>query len=200
MAIAPTQKPDDNAGGGNVSGTDPRSAFSGTRNHDDDPTTMAGQYPPPDGWANAMFGGPMPQGTGAPGTQGATASGGFHGGGAADPTNEPGQTDDGFAGISEHDITESGAPGSATTPNTEGGSDTISYTQPGSVLSGTYQSETVHDDLSGGRDSTMANDAGYATGGPKLPGMMEPQAGGGARSFQPGSGGRVLRGGRSVRP
>ena len=191
MAITPTQQPDDNAGGGNVSGTDPSNAFSGQRPKGSDTTNMPGQYPP-GGWGDALFGGTLPMGTGAPGTQGAVDGSG------ADPTNEPGQTDDGFTGLPESDIVQSGAPGGATTPNTVGGGTSISYTQPGSYSSGTYQSETVQDDLSGPRDSTQANDIGYASSGPKLPGMSEPEAGNSA--FQPGGGGHVLRGGRDVRP
>jgi hypothetical protein len=52
----------------------------------------------------------------------------------------------------------------------------------------------VSDDLEGPHDSTQANDQGYGTGGPQLPGIAgnEPVPGG---KFQPGSG-RVLRGGR----
>ena len=56
---------------------------------------------------------------------------------------------------------------------------------------------SISDDTSGPRESTQANDEGYGSGGPKLPGMAEPVPGG---QFQPGSGGRVLRGGRAVRP
>lgn len=195
MAIAPAQQPDDNAAhGGLASGTDAANAFSGTRLHDDDPTNMEGQYPP-GAWGQAIFGGQLPMGTGAPGTQGARP-------GTADPTNEPGQTEDGLTGISEHDITSTGAPGTApgAPPTSEGGATTVSYTLPGSYSSGTYQSETQQEDLSGPNDSTQANEQGYASGGPQLPGIKgnEPQPGAGHR-YQPG-GGRVLRGGRDVRP
>lgn len=196
MAISPAHRPDDNAGSGNVSGTDASHAWSGTPNHDGDPTNMDGQYPP-GSWGNALFGGPLPDGTGAPGTQGVRTDA------SMDSTNEPGQTVDGLTGVSDHDIVSSGAPGTATRvpgPGDEGGSTAITFTRPGAYLSGTNQSETMRDDLSGPTDSTQANDQGYATGGPQLPGIKgnEPQPGQGHR-YQPG-GGRVLRGGRDVRP
>jgi hypothetical protein len=62
-------------------------------------------------------------------------------------------------------------------------------------MTGTYQSDSFSDELSGPQDSTQANDEGYATGGPQLPGIKgnEPTAGG--NRYQPGTG-RVLRGGR----
>src|SRR5216683_4935 len=159
MAIAPAHKPDDNSGSGAVSCASAARAFSGTAAHDGDPTSMAGQYPP-GGWGNEIFGGPLPEGTGAPGTQGASYSG------ATDPTTQPGQLNEGISG-----------------------------TAPGSYLSGTYQSESMSDDLSGPHDSTQANDQGYATGGPQLPAISgnEPQAGG--TRYQP-AGGHVMRGGR----
>jgi len=195
MAISPAQHPDDNAAGpgSKVSGTDASRAWSGTRNHDGDDTSMAGQYPGDPSWANALFGGPLPTGTGAPGTQGARHSG------SDDPTNEPGQLTEGLSGTGPPATTQTGAPGAATTPNTEGGGTVISYTNPGSPYGGTYQSEQVSDDLSGGRDSTQANDEGYASGGPQIPGLAgnEPRAGVGR--FQP-QGGKVLRGGRDVKP
>jgi hypothetical protein len=86
--------------------------------------------------------------------------------------------------------------GTGTTANTTGGAESITYTRPGSPYSGTYKSDTVSDDTSGTRDSTQANDEGYGTGGPQLPGLKgnEPVPGG---RYQPGSG-RVLRGGRAV--
>lgn len=192
MALSPAQQPDDNAGGGKVSGTNPTRAFSGTSAHDGDNTSMAGQYPP-GGWGNALFGGSLPTGTGAPGTQGANP------GGDSDVTNEPGQTSDGFTGLPDSSIGQTGAPGGATTPNSAGGGTPISFTNPGSPYGGTYQSEAVSDDLAGPRDSTQANDSGYASGGPQIPGLAgnEPQAGVGR--FQP-QGGNVMRGGRDIKP
>lgn len=160
---------------------------SGTGGAGTDPTNEPGQYPP--GTDHGIFGGPLPSGTGAPGTAGAS--------GSADPTNEPGQTQDGLTGISESQITETGAPGTqGTTPTSGGGPDSVTFTAAGSYLDGTYCAETVNDSVSGPQDWTQANDDGYASSGPKLPGMQEPQAGSG--KYQPG-GGRVLRGGRAVR-
>jgi hypothetical protein len=198
MAVSPSQRPDDNstAAGSKVEGTDASRAWSGTGDRNADPTNLTGQYPPGD-WGDAIFGGPQPVGTGAPGTQGARYSG------SDDPTIEPGQLTEGLSGIGPADTAHSGAPGAATTPNTEGGSSAISYSQPGAYLSGSNRSDTVSDDLSGPRDSTQANDEGYASGGPKLPGMTEPSAGGGTAHYQPAGGddsGHVLRGGRAVRP
>lgn len=183
MAVTPGNTP---AGGGLTSGRG--KAYSGTGTNAD-PTEEPGQYPVGD-WGTAIFGGPLPTGTGAPGTRGATAGG--------DPTNEPGQTTDGLTGISESEITQTGAPGTGTTPNDAGGGTGVTYTRPGSYLTGTYQQDNYSDDLSGPTDSTQANDEGYATGGPQFPGNKgnEPQAGVGP--YQPGSG-RVLRGGRAVR-
>lgn len=198
MAISPSQRPDDNstAAGARVAGTDASRAWSGTPGRNADPTNQEGQYPPGN-WGDAIFGGPQPMGTGAPGTQGASWSAG------TDPTTEPGQLEEGLSGVGEADNAHSGAPGTVTAPNTEGGSSTISYSQPGAYLSGSNRSDTLTDDLSGARDSTQANDEGYASGGPKLPGMAEPAAGGGTAHYQPGGGndsGHVLRGGRAVRP
>jgi hypothetical protein len=199
VAISPSQQPDDNstAAGATVAGTDARRAWSGTPAHDSDPTNMEGQYPP-GSWGTAIFGGPQPVGTGAPGTQGARWNR------QADPTNEPGQVTEGLTGIGPPDTTQTGAPGAATTPNTEGGNTAITATQPGSFLSGSYKSDSFRDDTYGSRDSTQANDEGYASGGPKLPGMFEPAAGGGPAAFQPegtnAGSGHVMRGGRAIRP
>jgi hypothetical protein len=200
MAVAPAQQPDDNSAlpGSLVSGTDAPNAFSGPRDRGTpDPTNLAGQYPP-GGWGNAIFGGPLPDGTGAPGSQGAK-----YDNATTDPTDQPGQLDEGLSGLGAADTADTGAPGTATSPVSAAGGTVVSYTQPGSYSSGTYQSEAVRTDLSGPTDSTQANDEGYATGGPKLPGMFEPAAGGGPSSYQPSGGndsGHVLRGGRAVRP
>ena len=153
-----------------------------------DPTLEPGQYPP--GTDHGIFGGPLPAGTGAPGTQGAS--------GGSDPTTEPGQLEDGLTGITEAQITQTGAPGSQGTVPDPGGSSQVTFTKAGSYLSGTYSSETVGYTGDGPADGTQANDDGYASGGPQLPGIKgnEPQAG--SSRFQPG-GGQVLRGGRAVR-
>jgi hypothetical protein len=154
-----------------------------------DVTVQPGQYPP--GETHGIFGGPLPTGTGAPGSSGGS-------GGDGDPTNQAGQDVDAFAGVSGGDLTSTGAPGSAgATGSTGGGGDSVDFTRPGSYLSGTYAQDTVRGNIDGPQDWTQANDSGYGTGGPKLPGMHEPQAGSG--EFQPGRGGRVLRGGRPAR-
>jgi hypothetical protein len=161
-------------------------AYSGTRGGND-PTTEPGQYPPDN--SGGIFGGPLPTGTGAPGTGG--------GGGGGDPTTEAGQLTDGLTGVSDSDIRNTGAPGTSTSPG-QGGGTSVTYTRPGSHLSGAYQTETSSETLDGPGESTEANGQGYGTGGPQLPGIKgnEPTAGGGR--YQPGSG-KVLRGGRSVR-
>lgn len=178
MAAEPSQMPD---GGGKVAGKKAVSGFA----ESSDPTNEPGQYPPGD-WGTAIFGGPLPTGTGAPGTSG--------GRGGGDVTTEPGQLTDGITGVTDAEITETGSPGTGTDPNTAGGSTSITYTRPGSPYSGSYQSDTLSDDITGPTDSTMANDEGYGTGGPQFPGNKgnEPRAGDGP--FQPGDG-RVLRGG-----
>jgi hypothetical protein len=151
-----------------------------------DPTNEPGQYPV-GGWGDAIFGGALPQGTGAPGTAGGRGSG-------SDATVEPGQLSDGLTGVSDADISNTGAPGSLGSQPGNSGSSAVDFTRPTAGVT-TYGSETVHDEITGPKDWTQANDDGYGTGGPQLPGLAgnEPQAGEGR--FQPG-GGRVMRGGR----
>lgn len=152
-----------------------------------DPTNEPGQYPP--GTDGGIFGGPLPSGTGAPGTAGAR--------GLPDPTNQPGQLEDGLTGITTAEITQTGAPGTqGTTPTNGGGPDAVTFTRPTSGVA-PYEALTVRDSVSGTADWTQANDDGYGSGGPQLPGIKgnEPVPGG---KFQPGSG-RVMRGGRAVR-
>lgn len=162
--------------------------YSGV-NETSDPTNEPGQYPPGN-WGTALFGGPQPDGTGAPGSQSAYP-------GSSDATNEPGQTEDGLTGISESQITQSGAPGSQGAVNSSGGS-SVTYTMPNDGI-GPYTDVTCSDDVSGPRDSTGANDQGYASGGPQLPGIQGNEPGAGSARYQPG-GGRVMRGGRAIRP
>lgn len=143
-----------------------------------DPTLEPGNY------ASSLFGVQLPQGTGAPG------SGGAHG--PSDPTNEPGQLNEGISGLGPDQIAHTGAPGSSGAGNNEGGPDSVKYTLPGSYLSGTYEQDTVADSVSGTQDWTQAIDGSYG-GGPQLPGVQgNMPSGTGAGS------GRVLRGGRSV--
>lgn len=196
MANSPSQRPDDDSTtpGSPVAGTQEASARTGVRDRVTDPTNQAGQYPPGD-WATALFGGPQPVSSGAPGSAGARHDS------VTDPTNEPGQVTEGLSGIGPPQTTDSGAPGSPTprvTPDSGGGPDAVTYTDPGSYLSGSYQSIEVGTALDGPQDSTQANTEGYASNGPQLPGIKgnEPAPFG---KFQP-SGGRVLRGGRDVRP
>jgi hypothetical protein len=193
--LAPGQIPDGTGGSGLVEGDGNPKAYAGTRDGSSDPTNEPGQYPVSPDWGNAIFGGPLPQGTGAPGTQGAKAAGMD-----TDPTNEPGQLTEGISGMGPPQTDSTGAPGSPGAQNVAGGATAIQYTRNGSFLTGTYKSDTFNDDITGPRDSTQANDQGYASGGPQLPGLHgnEPEAQSGP--FQPGSGGRVLRGGRAVRP
>jgi hypothetical protein len=154
-------------------------------------TATSSEGYPPGSWGDAIFGGPLPTTTGAPGTTGAQRGAG------TDPTNEPGQLTEGLSGTGPADNADSGAPGMATNPRLGGGT-TVRYTDPGAYLSADSNQNTVSTALYGNQDSTQANGEGYGTGGPQLPGIMgnEPVPGG---KYQPGSG-RVLRGGRAVRP
>jgi len=149
-----------------------------------DTTNEPGQYP------QSLFGVGLPQGTGAPGSQGARFSAGV------DPTNEPGQLNEGISGLGPADIADTGSPGSQGSVNdlTTGG-DTVSFTKPSGGLV-TYETMTVQADVSGPRDWTAANEQGYASGGPQLPGLKgnEPSVNDGP--FTAKAGGRVMRGGR----
>lgn len=163
--------------------------YSGTTTSAD-PTTEPGQYPVGD-WGNAIFGGKLPTGTGAPGSAQSAEP--------VDPTNEHGQTIDGLTGITHAEIVSTGAPGTqGAVPDADAGGDGTAFTiTKASDGIGPYEQVGMNDELSGPQDSTQANDDGYATGGPQLPGLRgnEPQAGEGR--YQPG-GGHVLRGGRVV--
>jgi len=177
---APSQKP---YGGGKVSGNT-RVAGTGTSA---DPTVEPGQYPPT--MDHGIFGGALPTGTGAPGTGG--------GAGGGDPTTEAGQLTGSLAGVTDAQVTDTGAPGTSTSPSGGGGT-SVSYTRPGSYLSGTYQSDVASEVIDGPGSATEANSEGYATGGPQLPGISGNEPNPNKGPYQPGSG-RVLRGGRSVR-
>ena len=171
------------------SGKTTASGRSGTSSSGD--STGNPGYPPGD-WATELFGGPLPTGTGAPGTQGGKTAG-------LDSTNEIGQVSDSLTGVSDHDVTSTGAPGTLGAGDAKSGGTSVTYTTPSDGI-GPYTDTTVSEDLDGPGDSTQANDSGYASGGPQLPGLKgnEPQAGTGR--FQPGAGGHVMRGGRAVRP
>jgi hypothetical protein len=161
--------------------------YSGV-NATSDPTNEPGQYPV-GGWGDSIFGGPLPQGTGAPGSPGGNEP--------LDPTNELGQTTDGLTGISPQEIGSTGAPGTQGAVDHDGGADAITFTAASDGIN-PYRFVTTNDNVSGPGDWTGANDQGYASGGPQLPGLKgnEPQAG--SDRFQPG-GGHVMRGGRAVK-
>ena len=105
-----------------------------------DPTNQPGQYPV-GSWGTAFFGGPLPDGTGAPGSGQRSEP--------LDPTNEPGQTVDGLTGITNAEITETGAPGTQGAQNSGGGTG-ITYTMPQDGI-GPYQNVTVADELASTR-------------------------------------------------
>lgn len=143
-----------------------------------DPTLEPGQAPA------SLFGSPIPQGTGAPGSPG--------GGAPADPTLEAGQLYEGISGLGPADLANTGAPGSTGSQNIAGGGDRITYTRPGSYLTGTYDQQSLSDNVSGTSDWTGANDETYGAG-PQLPGIA------GNQPTSTGAGqGRVMRGGRSA--
>lgn len=176
--LGPNQTP---GYGGEASAPPMSQAASGTPSGGTDPTNEPGQYPA------SLFGVTLPQGTGAPGSQGAQHSA------ATDPTNEPGQLNEGLSGLGPDVLGQTGAPGSAGAVNGPGGPDAVTFTRPGSFQSGTYVSDTVHDSVSGTADWTQANDSGYGSGGPQLPGIK------GNEPVSTGAGaGRVMRGGRAV--
>lgn len=169
MALPPGQNP---PGGGQVAGEGgPQAAGA----YGGEVTSQPNQYPA------SLFGIALPQGTGAPGTAGAS--------GAADPTNMPGQLTEAISGTGPADTAQTGAPGSQGATNSSGGADTITYTEPGSFLSGTNTMATVRDDISGINDWTQAHDGSYG-GNLNLPGIV------GNQPTSTGVGqGRVLRGG-----
>jgi hypothetical protein len=174
--MADNLTPGTTPGYGNVSGARESGAFSGTGTQPD-PSTEPGQYPA------SLFGVALPQGTGAPGTAPAPRGG--------DPTNEPGQLNEGISGLGPAQTANTGSPGSQGATNGTTGPDRITYTRPGSWLTGTYQQDVVMDTISGPNDWTQAIDGSYGGGGPDLPGIAGNQPSG------TGAGqGRVLRGGR----
>ncbi len=149
-----------------------------------DPTNQPGQYP------GSLFGMPLPAGTGAPGSTGASWSS------ATDPTNQPGQLDEGLTGIGPPQTDHTGAPGTQGARTSLGsGPDTVTFTQLSAGI-GHYDTKTVSDSISGSGDWTGANDMGYASGGPQLPGIKgnEPSVNDGPYTAK--SGGSVRRGGR----
>lgn len=112
----------------------------------------------PDAYPTRMpFGITVPGGTGAPGSAGAGQA-------ATDPTLAPGQDDSGPIGTSRANAESTGAPGSRGTSGANSGG-TVRYTEPGSWLDGTYESETHP----AGDDTEVGSHYG---GGPQLPGIQ----------------------------
>jgi len=173
--LPPHQTPD---GGGTDEQQSPPQAAAGVKISGLDPTLEPGNYGP------SVFGAAIPQGTGAPG--------GAPGHESGDSTLETGQLWEGFSGLGPADIANTGAPGSMGAQSTAGGPDTVTYTRPGSAISGTNKTDTVHDSISGHDDWTQAIDGSYG-GGPQLPGVA-----GNMPDGTGAGGGRVLRGGRAV--
>lgn len=167
---------------------EPGRSRSGTSGGGSDATGNPG-YPPGD-WGNAIFGGTLPTGTGAPGSA-------ANDGGATDATNQPGQNHEALAGVTDESVVSTGAPGTQGAVDSSGG-EAITQTLPSDGI-GPYTTDTVNDDLSGPRDSTQANDQGYASGGPQLPGLKGNEPAANSGRYQPG-GGHVMRGGRAVKP
>lgn len=145
-------------------------------------TVQPHQYP------GDLFGVALPQGTGAPGTQGSVPTDA-----SADATNMPGQLEEKVSGLGPADTAETGAPGSQGAVNSSGG-DTVTYTPPGYLDGGPFRDATAQGHVDGMGDWSQANTDGYA-GGPTLPALE------GNRPTSTGAGGgRVLRGGRAVKP
>src|SRR5258707_4428335 len=142
MALIPGQNP---PGGGKVSGGGGAQAAGADGG---EVASERGQYPA------SIFGVALPQGAGAPGSAGA--------GRGADPTNQPGQLTEGISGTGPADTADTGAPGTeGSGMDPAGGADSISYTRPGSFLTGTNIQDTVRDDISGTGDWTQAHDGSY---------------------------------------
>lgn len=175
--LPPHQTPD---GGGSDESQSPPQAATGVKIAGLDPTLEPGNY------ADSLFGVALPQGTGAPG--GPTAAN------QPDPTLEDGQNYEGISGLTPAETADTGSPGSMGAQNLPGGADTITYTRPGSAISGTNKTDTVQDNISGHNDWTQAIDGSYG-GGPQLPGIA-----GNMPDGTGAGGGRVLRGGRAVQP
>jgi len=153
-------------------------------NRPSDPTNQPNQYP------GSLFGMPLPQGTGAPGTQGATRTA------ATDPTNQPGQLEEGLTGMGPPQTDHTGSPGTQGAQAALGaGPDQVTFTKLSAGI-GPYQTQTVNDEISGPGDWTGANDQGYASGGPQLPGVKGNEPSVSTGPYTAKSGGRVLRGGR----
>lgn len=122
-----------------------------------DPTEQAGQTP------SDIFGFAQSYHTGAPGSQGATA-------GDADVTVQAGQLEDGLAGVSREQITNTGLHGSQGATNSNGGPTAIRYTDPFGYMGNVHRETHTSGHVDGVGDWTQANDMGYAAG-PTLPSL-----------------------------
>jgi hypothetical protein len=122
-----------------------------------DPTVQEGQLP------SEIFGFAQSYSTGAAGTAGGSAGG-------DDVTVQVGQLDDGLAGVTREEITHTGMPGSQGAQNSNGGPDSVHYTDPFGYMGGVQRDVSVSAHIDGVGDWTQANDMGYA-GGPTLPAL-----------------------------
>jgi len=146
----------------------------------DDPTNQPGQYP------SALFGVGLPQGTGAPGTEGASL-----GNRLTDPTGEPGQypATEPISGVT---LGGTGAPGSQGAVEGAEGDTVITYSPPGfykGESQGVSQTVTTTDSISGPNDWTATPQAAPTT---------HPISGTQISNDTGAGTGRVMRGGRSV--
>lgn len=122
-----------------------------------DPTEQLGQTP------GEIFGFAQSYHTGAPGSQGATGS-------DADVTVQAGQLEDGLAGVSREQITDTGLHGSQGASNSNGGPDGVRYTDPFGYMGNDHRDSHTSAHIDGVGDWTQANDMGYAAG-PTLPSL-----------------------------
>jgi hypothetical protein len=136
----------------------------------------------PNQYPSSLFGVGLPQGTGAPGSQGAS--------GTADPSNQPGQypATEPISGVK---LGGTGAPGSQGATDDTTGDQTITYTTPGFYKGeGVDLTASTTDAVSGPGDWT-APPGNYPPQHP-LAGTPSPTSTGAGQ-------GRVMRGGRAVR-
>jgi hypothetical protein len=143
-------------------GASPARQSPGTKRNGDgrggsNPTVQQGQLPA------EIFGFPQSYSTGAPGTQGAT-------GPDADVTIQAGQLEEGLSGVTGDEITSTGLPGSQGATNSNGGPNTVRYTDPFGIQGGVNREVTTSAHVDGSGDWTQANDMGYDSG-PTLPAL-----------------------------
>lgn len=134
-----------------------------------DPTEQTGQTP------SEIFGFSQSYSTGAPGSS-------PHGARSSDVTIQPGQLDDGLSGVTAAEITDTGLPGSQGASNSNGGPDSIRYTDPFGYMGNEHRDSHTSAHVGGTGDWTQANDMGYDSG-PTLPALE------GNRPLSTGAGG-----------